>query len=297
MSRFPAPGFTGSPLLRLNHDQDDREGFYQHASSPSARLLRLDGLTPRIDEHGALIWGSMIEADPDAELALLGMLDDEPCFVALNHITENSAQRNAAMSAALSDLRHGEAATYAIARCLVDWHSRHNFCARCGRLTKPFKAGWVRLCDKETGGCGTEHFPRTDPVVIMLAEHGGRVLVGRQHQWPPRRYSALAGFVEVGESLEEAVARELFEEAGVIASDVRYLTSQPWPFPSQLMIACIAKVESDVTSLDTDELEDVLWADRDDVLASLNEDANAKFLAPPPYAIAHSLLSRWAAGA
>jgi NAD+ diphosphatase len=297
MSRFPAPGFTGSPLLRLNHEQDDRDAFYEHASSLSARLLRLDGLTPRIEEPGKLSWGSMTEADSDAELALLGMLDGKPRFVALTHIVENSAQRNAAISAALTDLGDGEAATYAIARCLVDWHSRHNFCARCGRKTKPYRAGWVRLCDKETGGCGAEHFPRTDPVVIMLAEYQGRVLVGRQHRWPPNQYSALAGFIEVGESLEEAVARELFEEAGVIASDVRYLVSQPWPFPSQLMIACIAEVEGDATSLDTNELEHVLWVDRDEVMAALSHEPNAKFRPPPPFAIANSLLSRWAAGA
>jgi NAD+ diphosphatase len=297
MSRFPAPGFTGSPLLRLNHEQDNRDAFYQYAASSSARLLRLDGLTPRIEDQGKLSWGPMAEADPDAELALLGMLDDQPRFVALTHIVENSAQRNAAIGTALSDLAEGEAATYAIARCLVDWHSRHNFCARCGRKTKPFKAGWVRLCEKETAGCGTEHFPRTDPVVIMLAEYEDRVLVGRQHRWPQNQYSALAGFIEVGESLEEAVARELFEEAGVITSDVRYLVSQPWPFPSQLMIACIAKVKGNATSLDANELEHVLWVDRDEVVAGLNHDPNARFRPPPPYAIANSLLSRWAAGA
>jgi NAD+ diphosphatase len=124
------------------------------------------------------------------------------------------------------------------------------------------RAGWARHC----GRCGAEHYPRTDPVVIMLAEHGGRALVGRQPRFPPGRYSALAGFVEVGESLEEAVARELFEEGGVRATRVRYLASQPWPMPSsQLMLACVAEVESDVLTIDRGELDDAKWVDRDGV--------------------------------
>jgi NAD+ diphosphatase len=297
MTPFPAPGFTGSPLLRFNHERDDPALFDEQLSSLSARLLRLDGLTPGIEEDGTLAWGSMAEADPDAPLALLGIIDGKPRFVELKAIAENGAQRTAIITTALSQLQAGEAATYSVARCLVDWHSRHNFCARCGRLTQPFRSGWVRLCDRETGGCGTEHFPRTDPVVIMLAEHHDRVLVGRQPSWPPGRYSALAGFVEVGESIEEAVARELYEEAGVVTTDVRYIASQPWPFPSQLMIACIATAESAAIELDAIEIQDAIWVDRDEVAASLRNDAGARFLSPPPFAIANTLLSRWVAGA
>jgi NAD+ diphosphatase len=133
-------------------------------------------------------------------------------------------------------------------------------------------------------------------VVIMLAEHGDRVLVGRQPAFAPGRYSALAGFVEAGESIEEAVARELREEAGVVATSVRYVASQPWPFPSQLMIACIAYVADDRITLDPSELEDAKWVGRDQVAAALAGDATAAFGAPPRYAIANSLFNAWLRG-
>ena len=295
MADFPAPGFTGSPLVRIDIERDNRAYFDQQLASLSARLLRLDGLTPQVSDDGRLSWGSLAEADPDADLALLGLIDGKPRFVSLARVDEDPAQRTAAMNTALTMLEPDEAATYAAARCLVDWHSRHGFCARCGHASRAKRSGWARLCDRDTGGCGTEHFPRTDPVVIMLAEYEGRVLVGRQHRWPQGRYSALAGFVEVGESIEEAVARELHEEAGVVVHDVRYIASQPWPFPSQLMIACTARAESDAINLDANELEHALWASRDDIRAALAGAAEAPFLAPPPYAIANTLLTAWLA--
>jgi NAD+ diphosphatase len=130
----------------------------------------------------------------------------------------------------------------------------------------------------------------------MLAEHGGRVLLGRQPQYPAGRYSALAGFVEPGESIEEAVARELGEEAGIEVSDVRYVASQPWPFPGQLMIACTATAASDDITLDTNELEDAMWVDKAGVRSALADAPEAPFLAPPHFAIAHTLLKHWAEG-
>jgi NAD+ diphosphatase len=183
-----------------------------------------------------------------------------------------------------------EAAIWGAARSLNEWHARHRFCGACGSPARLFRAGWGRRCR----GCGLDHFPRVDPVVIMLAEHRGKVLLGRQPQYPPGRYSALAGFVEPGESIEEAVARELGEEAGLTVTDVRYVGSQPWPFPGQLMIACTATAASDILTLDTNELEDAFWAERADVRAALAGDPDAPFLAPPPYAIAYSLLRHWA---
>jgi NAD+ diphosphatase len=127
----------------------------------------------------------------------------------------------------------------------------------------------------------------------MLAEHQGRILLGRQPSFPPGRYSALAGFVEPGESIEEAVARELFEEAGVRAGAVRYVASQPWPFPGSLMIACIAEAEDDALTLDTKELEDAIWVARQEAAAAMAGEPGARFIAPPPFAIAHTLLERW----
>jgi NAD+ diphosphatase len=192
----------------------------------------------------------------------------------------------------LALMRAEDAAIWGAARSLIEWHNRHLFCGRCGAPTRLFRAGWGRKCT----GCGLDHFPRVDPVVIMLAEHEGRVLLGRQPQYPPRRYSALAGFVEPGESVEEAVARELKEEAGLEVSGVRYVASQPWPFPGQLMIACIAAATSPNIVLDDNELEDAIWVDRAGVAAALAADPAAPFLAPPPFAIANTLLRAWADG-
>lgn len=154
-----------------------------------------------------------------------------------------------------------------------------------------FRAGWGRNCPN----CHAEHFPRVDPVVIMIAEHDGRALLGRQPAFPPGRYSALAGFLEPGESIEEAVVREIAEEAGVRVHDVRYVASQPWPFPSSLMVACIGMAKDDTITLDTHELEDAIWVPRDVVRAVLAGEPGP-FLPPPPYAIAHTLLTAWAAG-
>lgn len=283
------PGFTGSPLDRADLVRTDPERLAAMAGDPRARLLVLDGIDPRPDAAGALSWTSLADADPDGELLFLGLIDGAPRFGDLRPNLPDGITRSRAIFRMLDILPPSEAATYAAARSLIDWHGRHRFCARCGTPTLVFRAGWGRHCDN----CGADHFPRVDPVVIMLAEHGGRVLIGRQPQFPPQRYSALAGFVEPGESIEEAVARELFEEAGVRATAVRYVASQPWPFPSSLMIACTATVASDALTLDTTELEDAIWVTREDVSASLADDPAAPFLAPPPYAIAHTLFRHW----
>jgi NAD+ diphosphatase len=287
-------GFTGSPLQRLEHERFDPDVVAHHRASPAAKLLDLDGLDPRVSESGDLSLVPLAEAVPPgdtSELALLGSIDRAPVFVRLP--TGARGKPMFALIQLLGSLPPEQAATYGAARSLVDWHARHRFCARCGAAAAVSRAGWGRQCP----ACAAEHFPRTDPVVIMVAEHGGRALVGRQPRFPKGRYSALAGFVEVGESVEEAVARELFEEAGVRApvSDVRYVASQPWPFPSsQLMLACIAKVESAELALDTDELEDAIWVSREGVEKALTNAPDAPFLAPPPSAIAHELLARWA---
>jgi NAD+ diphosphatase len=283
------PGFTGSPLERMDNERDHPELLAERRADPAARLLRMTGLDPVATPEGALSWAPLDEAPAGLELALLGLIDGVPRFVALDPDVVGGSHN--LIWRLLDNLPEGEAATYAAARSLIDWHARHRFCARCGGATAIFRAGWARRC----GQCAAEHFPRTDPVVIMLAEHDGRVLVGRQPRFPAGRYSALAGFVEVGESVEEAVARELFEEAGVRATSVRYLASQPWPFPSSLMMACVAQVESDAITLDTYELEDAMWVDRDGIAAALAGDPAAPFIAPPPYAIAHTLFARWLA--
>lgn len=284
------PGFTGSPLDRADALRNGAATLSAALSDWRARLLRLDGIDPVLGDNGCLSWGSLAEAGEDAELLLLGLIDGRPHFAALDYAMPEGATRSMSIFRTLDLLPPEEASTYAGARSLIDWHLRHRFCARCGSGdTAIHRAGWGRKC----GNCATEHFPRVDPVVIMLAEHEGRVLVGRQYRYPPGRYSALAGFVEPGESVEEAVARELFEEAGLKVRDVRYVVSQPWPFPSQLMMACVAATDDPTLTIDKTELEEAFWVDRADVQASMAGEPGAPFLPPPHYAIAHTLFSWW----
>ena len=279
-------GFTGGRLDRADPLRHDPEGFAATLADPAARLLVLNDYQPEMAE-GRLVWTAIAPDAVPEDHVLLGIEDAVPHFARLTG--QPAVGRSFEMIAALHALAAGEAATYAAARSVVDWHARHRFCARCGVETVPFRAGWGRKCP----ACGTEHFPRVDPVVIMIAEHEGRALLGRQPAFPPGRYSALAGFLEPGESIEEAVARELFEEAGVRVRNVRYIASQPWPFPSSLMIACVAEAVDDRLTIDTTELEDAIWVSRDEVRAALAGDAS-RFGVPPSYAIAHTLLEAWA---
>lgn len=288
-----ALGFTGNRIDRADPVRADRGKLAAAMANPRARLLQMAGIDPVPGADG-LIWTPLALAEGDPELIFLGLDPDDgdaPCFVAVAPPGVRVDARSRTVMRLLPMLSRADAALYGGARSLVDWHARHRHCAVCGAPTHIEKGGWARHC----GGCGAEHFPRVDPVVIMLAQHEGRVLVARQPQFPPNFYSALAGFVEPGESLEEAVARELFEEAGVRVSGVRYIASQPWPFPSSLMIGCLADAASDALTLDTTELEAAMWVDGDAVRAALSGAADAPFMAPPSLAIARHLLDHWAA--
>ena len=286
------PGFTGGPLDRADHLRRDPDAVAAALADRRARLLVLGpGWQPEVTVDGTLAWTDLATSPAEINLLLLGLdRDGSPRFVAIAPAGEGASHRSPAMMDALAALAGGEAATYATARSVLQWHSRHGFCANCGHATRVFRAGWARSCPN----CRAEHFPRVDPVVIMIAEHDGRALLGRQAAWPAGRYSALAGFLEPGESVEEAVAREVREETGVAVTDVRYVASQPWPFPhAQLMLACVAEAADDAIALDADELEDAIWVSRDEVRRVLAGEAGA-FLPPLPYAIAHTLLARWA---
>jgi NAD+ diphosphatase len=284
------PGFVGGTLDRADHLRHDDEGLAAATGDWRARLLKLEALEPEVTPEGMLGWASLADAPEDAELVFLGMREGKPHFAAYVSGVRAQGFRSPSLMRSLDLLQPGEAATYAAARSVLDWHSRHQFCANCGHQTGMFRAGWGRLCPN----CKTEHFPRVDPVVIMIAEHSGRALVGRGPQWPEGRYSALAGFLEPGESIEEAVAREIHEEAGVRVTNVRYIASQPWPFPSQLMMACVGEAQDDTITIDPNELQDAMWVTRDEVRRALAGDPDAPFLAPPRYAIAHTLLTIWA---
>ena len=285
-----APGLTGSTVDRADNLRLDAGKIMELAAAPGARLLSLAGLDPELDGEGRLGWAP-VPALPDlSKLIFLGLDAGTPLFAPLIRIDE-TGQRAWSVFQLLEMMAPAEAALWGGARSLIVWHNRHGFCANCGAATEVFRAGWGRKC----GACSAEHFPRVDPVVIMLAEHEGRVLVGRQPQYPPGRYSALAGFVEPGESIEEAVARELREEAGIEVGKVRYVASQPWPFPGQLMIACMAEAQSDALTIDATELEDAMWVERSGVEAAMRREPHAPFLAPPHFAIAHTLFSHWLA--
>ncbi len=283
------PGFTGSRLDRVDHIRADEKAYDEMLSDWRGRVLALDGMNPLVSDEGALKWQTMADLAEDAELILLGVADGKPHFVPVTD-ARGDAFRSPALWRALSMLPGEDAATSGTARSLIDWHNAHGYCAACGGSTQLFRAGWGRKCTS----CEKEHYPRTDPVVIMLAEYEGKVLIGRQPRFPPGSYSALAGFLEPGESIEEAVRREIQEEAGVATGDVRYVTSQPWPFGgSQLMIACVAAAKDDALTLDKNELEDAIWVSRADIQAAFDDAPDKRFNAPPPFAVAHSLLRAW----
>ena len=281
-------GFTGSLVDRADHLRLDAEKIAALAAGGKAMLLRLDRHDPVLGQDGRLAWDSYTEVE---EHIFLGIFDDAPLFAPLPLV--EAGQRAWSVFRLMALMSAEDLALWGTARSLIEWHNRHRFCSNCGTPTQPFRAGWGRTCNN----CRAEHFPRVDPVVIMLAEHEGRVLVGRQPQYPAGRYSALAGFVEPGESIEEAVARELGEEAGIEVGRVCYVASQPWPFPGQLMIACIAEAVDDVLAIDRTELEDAKWVNRAGVEAALRGERDAPFLAPPHFAIAHTLFARWLSGA
>lgn len=276
----PEPYFSGSGLDRADALRCDPAAIAALAERADARqLLWADGL-PLIGGDGKLSWAPV--SDP---ALFLGLDGDVPHFSAI----ETGGMDFRAAFPRLAELDAGAAPLFAAALSLAGWHSRHRFCATCAAETEIIRGGWSRKCPS----CSAEHYPRVDPVVIMLVEHEGSVLLGRQPQYPPGRYSTLAGFVEVGETFEDAVAREVLEEAGVEVGEIAYVTSQPWPFPSSLMIGCRATALSAVLTVDHTELDDARWFTRDEVAAALAGRDGAPFQPPPRWAIARTLLEHW----
>ena len=180
-------------------------------------------------------------------------------------------------------------APLAEAKAMLAWHARHRFCANCGVPTNVSQAGWKRECP----ACKVEHFPRTDPVVIMLAVDGDRCLLGRAGRFVNNMWSCLAGFIEPGESFEEAARRETLEEAGIVCGEVKYFRSQPWPFPMSLMIGCHAEALSRDIVVDRTELEDARWFSKDECAAMLKRNHPDGLTMPPPVAIAHHIVRAW----
>ena len=276
----PEPFFSGPGLDRADPLRAHPEKIVELAGHVHAReLVWSDGI-PALSAEGGLVW-----SDVGEPRLFLGLEGEEPRF---SPIVEPSDQVFSVMPL-LAQLSAAEAPLFAAAMSLSRWHVRHRFCANCGHATDVIRGGWSRSCPR----CSAEHYPRVDPVVIMLVEHDGRVLLGRQPHYPQGRYSALAGFLEVGEAIEDAVTREVKEEAGLDVGKVTYVASQPWPFPSSLMIGCQARALSDELTIDTAELEDARWFTREEVERALGGSADAPFLPPPFTAIARTLLEHW----
>ncbi len=251
------------------------------APSPAAALLSLT-------EGGALL----AEA---REIALLGLIGERALFAAdLSHREEPPALPGARFADLRSVgplLAREEGGLLAYARGLMHWHQRHRFCGVCGSPTESREAGHMRRCTNPA--CAAEHHPRTDPAVIMRVEHQGRILLGRQKQWPVGMHSVLAGFVEPGESLEDAVRREVAEEVALRLTEVNYHSSQPWPFPSSIMLGFTAVAEGDQFQVDEHELEMARWFTREELLASPEDET---FRLPRRDSIARRLVDDWIAG-
>ncbi len=299
--------FAGNPLERGERERRDEAWIDAARSAASSRFLPFRSLEVLLsgDPQPRLGW---IETDrirslaPDARPLLLGLSEGVACFaVDLSDcpaaVTWAAGQdppwRFEDCREAASLLEGRETGILAQARAHLDWHSRHGFCAVCGNPTDSKRGGQVRECP----ACKAQHFPRTDPVVITVVGDSAvdRCLLGqsRGRLSRLRMYSALAGFVDQGESIEEAVAREVMEEAGVRVKNVRYHSSQPWPFPSSLMIGCLAEAATTTIRMDDEEMSDVHWFDRGEVLLAL-EGGSERLTLPGPIAIAHHLIKAWA---
>jgi NAD+ diphosphatase len=302
--------FAGSPLDRASEKRTDSDWIESRRRDPSSLILPMWRLEPFLlgsEKSGppfelGLVRAGIADsiAGAEAVCVFLGLDGDRAVFALDVSEAGDTAKvgplaglgyfRDARVAGSIVSIK--DSAIIAQAKAMIDWHRRHGFCPGCGAPTKIMDAGYRRLC----GSCNAEHFPRVDPVVIMLATHGEACLVGRGKQFPPGMFSALAGFVEPGETIEEAVRRELMEEASVKVGEVTYYATQPWPFPSSLMIGCFAKAANRDVKVDENELAEVRWLERS-VARELIEGKQIDGLrVPPPVAIAHHLIKTWALG-
>src|SRR4051795_259294 len=270
----------------------DAAWLAERRADPASRAVVATSDGVLVEDGGAPATVALAEVPADAETVLLGVGDDGAAvFAADPGPGRGAALRPEAAMVGLRDVAAmsalADANLLAHATGLLNWHRRHRFCANCGNPTEIAEAGYVRVCPR----CGTQHHPRTDPVVITLVHDDDRVLLGRNASWPERRFSCLAGFVEPGESLEEAVAREVGEEAGITVSDVRYVSSQPWPFPASLMLGFEAAYESGEPHPHDHELKAVEGFARDQLLRAAAGEGD--IATPPPLAIARRLMDGW----
>lgn len=268
--------WRGKPLIALNDEGRVEQAFWTSPTEPHLSKARSSDWTLLgLDDGAPRLAVDISDLPPDGDSA--PKLFDNAKFIDLRSI--------------MAELGPEDAAAAAIAKGLWEWHRNHRFCAKCGQPSAVEEAGWRRGCT----ACDAKHFPRTDPVVIMLVVRGDKLLLGRQDDWAERMYSLLAGFMEPGETLESAVRREVREEAGLPIGRVRYLACQPWPFPSTLMIGCAAEALEEDLTIDKNELVDALWVSKAEVASALAGESE-RFDPARQGAIARNLMEAWVAG-
>ncbi|WP_169543314.1 NAD(+) diphosphatase [Sneathiella aquimaris] len=297
--------FTGNRFDRAAQHRADAKWMAEKQKQPSTRYLPLHNLKalinvpdgPSIDWRGYADVKEFIEAG--ATLIFLGIADFACHFAIDVSDIENPKQppnsdwgKFIDVRSISAQLRPGEAGALAQARSMISWHDNHQFCAVCGNQTVLKESGYSRKCSNDA--CGASHFPRTDPVAIMMVTKGDKCLMGRGHNFPKGQYSCLAGFIEPGETIEQGVRREVFEETAIKTGDVTYHSSQPWPYPSSLMIGCFTEALNEEIVLDPVELEDARWFSREEVRELLRKAGTLESpRASPPLAIAHQLALAW----
>jgi NAD+ diphosphatase len=282
---------------RTSHRRSD-DGWLTDAWTRAKVVLVSPKSSTPVTEDGRVAYRDAADA-PAGPRRFLGVVADVPYFAVTAEPDGDDWQTLRAFGARADDL---DASLVVSAVALEQWHQRHTHCPRCGAATVETDAGWTRTCVDDT----SQHFPRTDPAVIMLIHDGGeKALLGRGHQWGEGRFSTLAGFVEPGESLEAAVAREVYEEVGVGVRDIRYLASQPWPFPASLMLGFVARLDGDSSiTLDPVEMAEAAWFTRDEVRQARDWtdgdlpaiDGTRLRAIPPHLSISRYLIDQWLAG-
>ena len=289
------PYFSQNPLDRLDQVRADKKEFDRLLDDSNSLFLILDGANIIVDEVNKKYLFSLDSFKNynvnKEEIVLLGSFENIIYFaLTLKDELKNGLSKTPLReSVNLDFIKEDKFGILAQGASVLNWHNSHQFCSSCGANTSLVKAGWRRDCDV----CKTEHFPRVDSVVIMLVTFGEYCLLGRGVNFKEGRYSCLAGFVESGESLEEAAKRELFEEAGIEGYDVEYVASQPWPFPSTLMIGMRMKAKSQELNLDPHEIADAIWVHKDEIKAVLSNEKSSTFSVPDKIAIARNLLEVW----
>ncbi|WP_425043144.1 NAD(+) diphosphatase [Primorskyibacter sp. S87] len=319
MKRAEQVTFGGAGLDRAAQIRGDAGALSATLSDPRARATpiwrgkillqgeRLENLVnlpvthPVFEEadEAPILLGRERDGTPQFAFDISGWTAEGQDLSSLGHFVDRSEQQHPALETGqvfgelrrvMSRLTPRDAELAATAKAVTGWHETHGFCARCGEKTEISQAGWQRSCP----ACGGQHFPRTDPVVIMLITHGDAVLLGRSPGWPEGMYSLLAGFVEPGETLEAAVRREVMEEVGVPVGPVTYLSSQPWPFPSSLMIGCSGEALSREMTIDPNEIEDAVWIDRSEAMTAFAGE-HPVMMPARKGSIAQFLLQNWLA--